>query len=81
MRSEIRRGGPGDGDTISGVWRICTSVTNGVQAKCMTAGGGATATVALNRASGEWSPSQHICSGLGEAGADSWQPEWTGAAT
>lgn len=44
------------------------------------AGGGARATVALNRASGEWSPSQHFCSGLGE-GADSWQPEPAGAAS
>jgi hypothetical protein len=41
------------------------------------------ATVALNRASGEWSPSQHFCFGLGEegAGADSWQPESVDAAS
>jgi hypothetical protein len=56
----------------------------GLQASSMfAAGGGARARVALNRASGEWSPSQHFCSGfcgLGE-GADSWQPESVGAAS
>lgn len=45
------------------------------------AGGGVRAIVALNRASGEWSPSQHFCSGLGEEGGDSWQPEPVDAAS
>jgi hypothetical protein len=81
MRSEISKGGPGEGGKISAAWRIKTFVANGVYATSTATAGGATAIAAFNRASGEWSPSQHFCSGLGEAGADSWQPESIGTAS
>jgi hypothetical protein len=79
MRSEIRSGGPGEGETISAVWRSKTFLMKELSTSSIAVGGGAMATVALNRASGEWLPSQHFCSGLGEEGADSWQPESIGA--
>jgi hypothetical protein len=83
IRSVSSGGGPEEGVTVPAAWRNGLLESKDPGASFTAANGAGATDAAVTRASGEWSPLQHICPEVGVwgvAGAEPWQPESSVAA-